>query len=268
MNLADITPLVLTCNEAPNIGRCLERLRWAQEVVVVDSHSDDQTVPTAQTYPNVRVVARAFDQHAAQWNFGLRETGISTPWVLALDADYLVEPALRAELASLAADERVAAFRARFIYRVLGRELRGSVYPPVCVLFRRDRCEFVQDGHTHRLAVREGTIGDLVQPIIHDDRKPLARWLASQSRYMELEAQKLLAAAPGELTLADRLRKSIVLAPPAMLAYCLLAKGGLLDGWPGWYYALQRTTAEAILSLKLIERKIGRAAGDPGEGAP
>jgi glycosyltransferase involved in cell wall biosynthesis len=81
-----ITPLVLTYNEAPNIGRVLDRLAWAGRVVVVDSYSDDATEMIAKTYPNVAWIQRAFDCHANQWNFGLRETGIDTEWVLALDA--------------------------------------------------------------------------------------------------------------------------------------------------------------------------------------
>src|ERR1044072_1900909 len=96
-----ITPLILTYNEAPNIARVLQGLSWAKEIVVVDSFSDDETVKIATSFPNVRVVQRAFDNHRNQWEFGLKETGISTPWVLALDADYVVSEELVAELDQL-----------------------------------------------------------------------------------------------------------------------------------------------------------------------
>src|SRR5438477_9956590 len=76
-----ITPLILTYNEASNIERVLERLGWAREVVVVDSFSDDETAEIASRFPYVRVVQRAFDTHSAQWNFGLKDTGISSEWV-------------------------------------------------------------------------------------------------------------------------------------------------------------------------------------------
>ena len=88
--LDQITPLILTYNEAPNISRALGGLGWAKEIVVVDSFSDDETVQIASSFPNVRVIQRIFDCHRNQWEFGLKETGISTPWVLALDADYIV----------------------------------------------------------------------------------------------------------------------------------------------------------------------------------
>ena len=81
--------IILTYNEAPNIARALGGLSWAKEIVVVDSFSEDETVEIATSFPQVRVVQRAFDCHRNQWEFGLKETGISTPWVLALDADYV-----------------------------------------------------------------------------------------------------------------------------------------------------------------------------------
>jgi glycosyltransferase involved in cell wall biosynthesis len=98
--LDQITPLILTYNEAPNIARTLESLRWASEIVVVDSYSTDDTAQIAATFPNVRVVRRAFDCHRHQWDFGLKETGIGTQWVLALDADYIITAELESELRS------------------------------------------------------------------------------------------------------------------------------------------------------------------------
>ncbi|HEU5130546.1 MAG TPA: glycosyltransferase, partial [Pyrinomonadaceae bacterium] len=92
--LTDITPLILTYNEAPNIARSLSALTWANDIVVVDSFSDDDTVAIARSDSRVRVFQRAFDTHRNQWEFGLKETGISTPWVLALDADYVLSDEL------------------------------------------------------------------------------------------------------------------------------------------------------------------------------
>src|SRR5688500_4685377 len=96
--LDEITPLILTYNEAANIDRTLERLAWARDIVVVDSFSDDETVEIASSFPQVRVIQRAFDGHRNQWEFGLRETGIKTSWVLALDADYVLTHDAVAEL--------------------------------------------------------------------------------------------------------------------------------------------------------------------------
>ena len=267
MNLADVTPLVLTYNEAPNLGRCLERLTWAREVVVVDSFSSDETCEIAARFPNVRLVQRVFDEHARQWNFGLQETGIESAWVLSLDADYEVTPAVLAEIRGLKPAAQTSAYEIPFAYRVLGRTLRGTVYRPVAALFRRAACGYVQDGHTQTLVVHAGRTERLTARMIHDDRKPLARWLASQAKYMDLEVPKLLHTPSTQLSLFDRLRKLIVVAPPAMFVYCLLVQGGVWDGWPGWYYAIQRLVAEAILSLKLLEARLCPRPAEPASEA-
>src|SRR5258708_7588126 len=81
--LDQITPLILTHNEAPNIGRTLAELSWASDIVVVDSFSDDETLEIVSRFPQVRVYQRQFDSHENQWNFGLRETGIDSEWLLA-----------------------------------------------------------------------------------------------------------------------------------------------------------------------------------------
>lgn len=252
MELSQITPLVLTYNESENIGACLRALDWAREIVVVDSFSSDDTVEQAKQFANVRVVQRVFDTHAAQWNFGLQAAGITTPWVMALDADYRPTRALVDEIRSLDPPAAVSAYFVPFTYCVFGRPLRGTVYGPVASLFRRDSAAYVQDGHTQRLRLARGDFATLDARMLHDDRKPLRRWLASQARYMELEVRMLQELPLTELTWADRLRKSIVLAPWLMFFYCLIGKGTLFDGWPGWYYAFQRLTAELILCLELI----------------
>ena len=64
------------------------------------------------------------------------------------------------------------------------------------------------------------------------------------------------------MSLNDRIRKTIVLGPPAVLLYTLFARGVILDGWAGWYYAFQRALAEALLSLRLIEAKLGIPSSD------
>ena len=248
--LDQITPIILSYNEAPNIARTLTRLSWARDVVVVDSLSDDDTIEIAKSFVNVRVFQRYFDSHRNQWEFGLKETGISTPWVLALDADYLVSEELVAELRRLKPDIQTHGYRTRFVYCIKGKQLRSGIYPPVTVLYRRNFASYIQDGHTQRVAL-DGPVEDLRCPILHDDRKSLSHWFKSQARYTDLEAEKLRVANRAELGLADRMRHWRVVAPPAMLVYCLIVRGGIFDGWAGFYYAFQRAMAELMLSHKL-----------------
>ena len=249
--LDQITPLILTYNEAPNIARVLESLRWAGEVVVVDSFSTDDTTTIAASFPNVRVLQRAFDCHSNQWEFGLRETRIKTEWVLALDADYIVTPDFISELRELQPED-VVGYRARFVYCISGKQLHSGIYPPVTVLYRRAAANYIQDGHTQRVSI-PGRIDEFRTPLLHDDRKPLRRWLESQARYTKLEAQKLRVADPTELSRVDRMRRWPLVVPPLALFYCLIVRGGILDGWGGFYYGFQRSVAELMLSVYLIK---------------
>jgi glycosyltransferase involved in cell wall biosynthesis len=262
--LDQITPLILTLDEEANIERVLSRLRWAREVVVVDSGSTDATRMLLARFPNVRCVEHKFESHAAQWNYGLTETGIRMDWVLALDADYVLTESFVDELKTLAPGSDVVGYRARFRYCISGRMLRGTLYPPVTVLYRRTAARYVQDGHTQRLEA-SGRIEALQAYILHDDRKPLKRWLAAQVRYARLEADHLRSKSWRELAWPDRLRTLHVVMPPLAFVYCLAASGGILDGWPGMYYAFQRTAAEAILSLTLMKRRVMGAEIRPGD---
>jgi glycosyltransferase involved in cell wall biosynthesis len=253
--LASITPLILSFNEAPNIGRTLAQVRWAHDVVVVDSFSDDDTLAIISDFPQARVYQRKFDSHERQWNFGLKETGIASEWVLALDSDYILTADCLAEFEALQPNTDINGYRAKFIYCVHGRRLISGIYPPVTVLYRREGASYIQDGHSHRLRI-DGRIENLHAPILHDDRKPFSRWLQAQARYTELEANKLVSADPVSLSWADELRRCRILAPPAMLLFCLIVRGGIFDGWAGFYYAFQRALAELMLSLYLLDHDL------------
>ena len=255
MELDRITPVILTYNEEPNLRRCLERLGWAKEVVVIDSGSADATAAIAAEFPNVRVLVRAFDDHTTQWNFGLDAT--NTNWVLTLDGDYVLGDGFDRELAALPSEPATDAFFAAFRYLVHGKALRACLYPPRAVLFRKDRCRYVPDGHTQLLQIT-GTTANLSTWIDHDDRKPLSRWFASQAKYAALEAAKLLSAPKASLRMQDRLRLTGWAAIPASFLYTLLVKRTLLGGWRGWYYTLQRTLAEIMLALEILERRLAR----------
>jgi len=255
-----ITPLILTWNEEANIARTLEKLRWAREVVVVDSGSTDGTRSICEAFSNVRMVVRPFDNHATQWNFGLKETGIASDWVLALDADYVLTDASIDEMQSLLPAKSIAGYRMRFRYCVYGRLLSGTLYPPVTGLYRREAAHYVQDGHTQRVAVN-GEVGELGAFVLHDDRKPLGRWLGAQDRYAQLECDLLATRSWGELRWQDRMRKLMIVTPWLVPIYCLTVGRGYRDGWHGLFYAVQRGVAEAVLSLKLMEKKLGVRGG-------
>jgi len=257
--LTHITPLVLTFNEARNIERTLSSLGWASRIVVLDSFSTDETAAICSKHAQVDFIQRKFDNHASQRNFGLAQA--KTAWVLTLDADYFLPHAFVQELRDWTPADGVNAYFASFKYCVHGRPLRGSLYPPRPVLVRPDRCRYVPDGHTEKLEI-EGATSKLSQFIHHDDRKPLSQWVWAQDRYAALEVEKLLARSREKFALQDRIRRMALPAPALVFFYTLFAKGLILDGWRGWFYAYQRTFAELLLSLRLLEARLSEASSD------
>ncbi len=250
--LSQITPVLLTLNEALNIERSLSCLTWATDVVVVDSGSTDGTPDRIRRFPNVRFFSRPFDSHANQWRYAVSETAVTTPWIIRLDADYQLTPELLEELRTLDANAPVNAYRVRFDYAILGHKLRASLYPPNVVLLRRGHFILRDRGHTEEWLI-DGPIGVLRSPIVHDDRKNIEAWLAAQGRYMRLESGEVAARRDG---LRDWLRRRPPLMPIIVFFYCLFGKGLIVNGRAGLFYALQRTIAEAVLSLMLLETKI------------
>lgn len=255
--LDQITPVILTRDEEPNLARTLAQLEWASDIVVVDSFSTDATLDIARRFPNVRVFQREIDTLAGQSNFGIQQA--RTPWILLMDADYFLPDALRDELRALQPPANVHAWRAAFRYAVNGRPLRASLYPPRIVLLHREHAKVWQDGHAHRV-LADGEVADLETKIIHDDRKSFSRFIARQKHYMRQEAEKLRSADPRTLNLASRVRRLIVVAPVAVLFHTLLVKGLVLDGMPGLHYAWERFVAELILSRELLRTRRAQRA--------
>lgn len=259
-----LTGIVLTLNEAANIDHCLRRLTWLRRVVLVDSGSQDDTLAIARRYSNVDVFHRPFDNHAAQWNYALRQTGIDTEWVLCLDADYLVPESFVTEAHALMTNERYGAYRAAFDFVVGGAAIGKGLYGDVPVLVRRSGVEYVQKGHTQR-AMITGEVGRIMARFTHHDRKSLALWTRAQYRYAALEAN-YLASSDRQLDWRDKVRRNVPYAPLLCFAYLLFIRGMLFQGRAARMYAYQRLIAESLLRLQLDE--VSCSEGQPATDLP
>ncbi|MGB8363057.1 MAG: glycosyltransferase family 2 protein [Rhizomicrobium sp.] len=264
--LFSITPVILTFNEAPNLPRTLAQLSWAHDMVVVDSGSTDETLAILKSDPRIRVFQRLFDTHQGQWHFATHETGISSDWLLRLDADYFVTQGLIDEMAALDPWGPENGYRIAFDYAIYSRVLIASLYPPNTVLLRRNHFKIINAGHTEAWKV-EGPVRDLKGKIIHDDHKSLSHWLSSQQRYARKEVDFLFSAPRSALSRIDRIRRTGWIAPLLVLPYVLFWKGCIRDGWAGWYYAFQRLLAETVIALELLDRRLrGRAPNQSNGG--
>ena len=206
----EITSLILTFNEEPNIQRTLDSIKWIKNIVVIDSFSSDRTLEILKEYSNVKVFQRKFDNHTNQWNFGIEQ--VKTDWIISMDADYVVPQKLKDELNSIHLENsKYVAYYIPFKYCVDGKPLRATILPPRVAFFDKKFSSYVQDGHTQLLNTN-GNIGEVKNHFFHDDRKPLTRWLWAQERYAKLEVEKLHKK-KNKLSFADKIRKRKYLAP-------------------------------------------------------
>lgn len=249
--LAEITPLVITFNEAPNLERTLNALDWARRVVVLDSGSVDATREIAARHANVEWHVRAFDHHAGQCNHALDQLLQGARFVLSMDADYVVSEGLRREIAALEPDAALSGYRIPFRYCVAGTPLRGTLYPPRVCLYRPERGRYRQAGHAHFLDI-SGRVEPLQNPMLHDDRKPDINFVTRQQRYARMEAEFIRALPWGQLGWKKRIRRLLLLAPWMVPAYVLFGQGLILDGRPGLRYAYERFLAECLISKELF----------------
>jgi len=248
MKIDDLSAVILTYNEEENIERVLLKLKWLKKVYVVDSYSTDKTHELCLNHSNVTYLTRKFDNHASQWNYGLEF--VTTPWVLTLDADYVLDDDWEEEWRKL--DAQHQGYLVSFRYIINDRPLSSALYPSKVVLFQKEHGTFIQDGHTQRLLLK-GTVGRFPAKISHDDRKKLVRWLSNQVKYADLESDKILSNT--QLTKIDKIRKTAWLMPILIVPYCLIIIGLLFDGKRGWIYTLQRLVAETLISLMILEKK-------------
>ena len=187
-----LSATVITLDEEDQIGDCLESLRWADEIVVVDAGSTDRTTAIAWAR-GARVIVHPWEGFAAQKNFALAET--SGAWVLQLDADERVTPALRSEIERVVRDP--GALDGYYVPRLThwaGQPIRhGGWYPDYCPrLFRRHRAQW--EGLTHERLVVDGAAGRLENHLLHfpyrDVREHLERMFL---RSIDLEVQECVA---------------------------------------------------------------------------
>jgi glycosyltransferase involved in cell wall biosynthesis len=265
-----ISVLILTLNEAANLPDCLASVAWADDVVVLDSGSTDGTQAVARA-GGARLQEHPFTDFASQRNHGLSQGALRHPWILHLDADERVTPALRDELLALAEDPSPAHaayyIASQLVFR--GRWLRfAGAYPAWQMRFARRDVRFVQVGHGQREA--PGTpVGRLRAPLRHHAlSKGLADWFERHNRYSTDEARReheerapLLGSLAGALTLdgvrrrraLKRVASRLPFRPLLRFAHLAVLRGGLLDGPAGWTYCRMMATYERMIVLKRAE---------------
>ncbi len=256
---------VITKNEAADIGQALESVaRLSDDIIVVDSHSTDDTVSIARRYTD-RVVARDWPGYIAQKNYAASIA--ANDWILSLDADERVTPELEAELQALhAAAPPEAAFRIPRVTWHLGRWIRTTDwYPDYQMRFYNRQLAEWTGRSVHEAVTVRGAVGQLRGELHHYAYRGIAEHLETIDRYTTLAAKQMHEDGrhAGLMQIAGH--------PPLAFLRNYIARGGIRDGVPGFIISAMNAYYVGLKFAKLWE--LDRVQGFQGSkvrnpGAP
>jgi glycosyltransferase involved in cell wall biosynthesis len=256
-----VSVVVITLNEAAHLAACLDSVRWADEILVVDSGSTDDTLAIARRY-TARIVVNDWPGYAAQKNFAATQT--SHDWILSLDADERVSPELASELRGILAgpEPTAAGFRIPRVTFHLGRWIRGTDWYPDYQLRLYDRRRARWTGrHVHESVKADGPVVDLGHDLQHYAYRDVAHHLRTMDRYTTLAARQLH---------EDGTRASwasVALHPVAAFLRNYVLRRGFTLGMPGLIVSLMNAGYVGLKYAKLWELCSHSTSTPPGPGA-
>lgn len=243
---------IITLNAASQLAACLDSARFADDIVVVDSGSTDGTQALAERL-GARVIQQEWLGFGRQKQFAVEAA--RHDWVLCLDADERVTPALQASMEIALQSPSTAAFRFPRCNRFLGRYLKhGEGYPDRSLrLFDRRQARWSNDA-VHEKVETDCPIGDLADDLLHDSAESLASYLTKQNRYTTLAAEMALAA--GKRANFGR----IAFNPLIRFIKFYVVRQGFRDGLPGLIHIAIGCFNTFMKYSKMLERQSSDAA--------
>jgi len=252
---------VITKNEAADIGAALASVSWADEIVVVDSHSTDDTVAIARQY-TPRVVVRDWNGYIDQKNHAASLA--SHDWILSLDADERVTAELARDVqARMAGTPQEAAFRIPRVTWHLGRWVRTTDWYPDYQLRLYDRRAAEWTGrYVHEAVTVRGAVGQLRGELQHYAYRDISDHLETIDRYTTLAARQMHEAGRRAGVM------QVVGHPPLAFLRNYLARGGIRDGLPGFIISALNSYYVFLKFAKLWEiEQVLRFSGSRVQGS-
>jgi len=278
-----IDVMIITFNEVLNLPHCLTALQgWTNRVFVVDSGSTDGTQEIARAH-GAEVVHHDWPGYSRQKNWGLENLPLNGDWVLIVDADEVITPAVRKRLEEIASRPVAeVAENGFFINRLtyfMGRAIRHCGYFPSWNLrFFKRGSAWYEDRVVHEHMVIDDPVGYVKEPMIHDDRRGLEHYVAKHNRYSTLEAKALFDEIRGardqhrqaNITKDTQRRRWVkrhimpYMPFPGLwrFMYMYVLRLGVLDGRAGLEFSRFISLYDSLVSLKLRElRRQARVTG-------
>lgn len=257
--------VMISLNEGHNMEEvCRNVVPWAQEVFLVDSYSNDDTVDIALKH-GVKVVQRRFRGFGDQWNFALENLPITTPWTMKLDPDERLTDDLKREIEHAITEGHADGFTIQRRIWFMDRPL--PVRQKLVRVWRTGRCRFT-DSLVNEYPIVEGPVHDIEGELQHLDSPDLENWLDKQNRYTTAEAitsYRNLALTNNSKLFGSTLQRRLWLKRyffkvpfrySLLFFYHYLWLGSWRSGWVGYAWSRLRCDVYRLWEYKLREIKI------------
>ena len=287
---AGVSVIVPVKNEAENLRRCLPALAWADEVLVVDSQSTDETARVAAEH-GAEVVQFHFNgTYPKKKNWALDTIPFRNEWVLIVDADEVVVPELAVEIARRAAGGEADGFYLNMKYYFLGRRIKHCGYSECwnLRLFKHklgryermpvDPAARTGDNEAHEHVELQGRVLRLVHELDHHAYPTIAAWVEKHNRYARWEAEmyERFLSEPIPKTIGPgkrfkRVLKKIYLRlpmrPVVRFLYAYLFRLGILDGKPGLVFCVLLSFYDFLCWANVYEKRVTEASARSAAGS-
>lgn len=249
--MATISAVVITKNEQGNIKDCLKSLAFVDEIVVVDDYSTDRTATIAKKFTD-QVFLRKLDTLGGQKRFAVSKT--SGQWILLVDADERIPPALAREIQIAVRSPLFDAYNFYFASFLFSRALRPTLSGGQVLLFRKNKGRIISDNIHERVEVN-GKVGQLKNPILHYSYPSVYEMIEKFNRYTGPEAM---------LTFERGERSSIlkiIFTIPRVFFWRYLISGEWRDGKRGFVLSAMFGIYHLLVMLKLFEIESKKGSG-------
>ncbi len=223
--MSKLTVIIPTFNEEHYIDGALYSVKFADEIIVIDSFSKDKTVDIAKSH-NCKVIQRQFDNFSNQKNHALQFA--TTEWILFLDADERITYELQKEIEDAMNTGKHTAYKLHFPHFFMNRFMYHH-HNDVTRLVKREQCHF--EGSVHEKLIVEGSVGKLKSKVLHYTYKGLEHNLKKKDHYAWFQAEQMQAKNKKTSYI------QLFFKPTYRFFHEYIIKRGFLDGVPGFAVA-------------------------------
>lgn len=187
-----ISALIITLNEAKNIASVIENINFADEIIIVDSFSEDDTIEIAESYSNVTVYQNTFKDFTSQRNFALSKA--NHEWILFLDADERLTKPLKKEILNTVKKKETADayfFYRKFMFKGKPLHFSGWQTDKNIKLFKKSKAEYTAERLVHEVLKVQGSKSSMKSKLIHYSYSNYESYKKKMVNYARLKAKEL-----------------------------------------------------------------------------